>query len=409
MGRTPWIMLGWLLLAQLTVAFVGRSIGPLAPFIRESFELSKAEIGLLPAALFAGQALISLPAGWYADVIGTRKMLLILTSLVSIGFIVVSLVPSFAIVLVFVFIGGFGYGAMHPTSNRGIIHWFPRNQAGTAMGIKQMGVTGGSMLAAVLLIPLSVMIGWKPVVILASCVLFGVGFLSYFFYRDAPEGEGQKKPKPAFKSTVIQLLKHKPLVLVSIAAMGLTGAQLSLTTYLVLYTSDILRYPLVLAGGFLVLSELGGTLGRVVWGTVSDRWFHGNRSFVLILISIITALCSLAVGMLPPGFSLFLLILLIFIFGFCIAGFNGLWMNFAAESVPREIAGVASGFSLAIGSLGVVLGPPLFGWIIDLSGSYAWAWICLSLEMILVIGLLFWAERESRAHQDRLEYQVIKL
>jgi MFS transporter, ACS family, hexuronate transporter len=409
MGKTPWIMLGCLLLTQLTVAFVGRSIGPLAPFIQHSFHLSKAEIGLLPAALFVGQSLVSLPAGWCADVIGTRKMLLMLTVLLSIGFFVTSIVPSFYVALFFIIIGGLGYGAMHPTSNRGIIHWFPKRLAGTAMGIKQMGVTGGSGLAAVVLIPLAVMMGWETVVGLSAFLLLVIGFLSYFFYRDAPGSAGRSEQRPAFRLILSQLIKHKPLVAVSIAAMGLTSAQLSLTTYLVLYVSDVLKYPLIIAGTFLALSELGGSIGRLVWGAVSDRWFKGNRSPVLILISIITALCSFAVGQLPPGFSLVPLIMLIFIFGFCIAGFNGLWMNYAAEAVPSDYAGMASGFSLAIGSLGVVFGPPLFGWIVDISGSFTWSWSFLSLEMVAVITLLFWAEKERKGHQDFMEMRAQNL
>jgi MFS family permease len=105
MNTKSWAMFVWLLLIQLFVAFVGRSAGPLAPFLEKDFHISKAELGLLPAALFVGQSLVSIPAGWYADQLGARKMILILSFLLSISFFVVCLVPWFYVALFFVVIG----------------------------------------------------------------------------------------------------------------------------------------------------------------------------------------------------------------------------------------------------------------------------------------------------------------
>jgi ACS family hexuronate transporter-like MFS transporter len=395
MKMTPWIMLVWLLLVQIMVAFVGRSIGPLAPFIAEGLELSKAQVGLLPAALFLGNAIISIPAGWYADLIGTRKMLLFISIILSLSILLASVSPLFYVVLFCLVLGGFGYGAMHPVSSRGIIFWFSLKQAGTAMGIKQMGVTIGSALAALVLIPLAVATDWRWAMGMSTIVLLIMGILSFLFYRDAPNDRPlAKKDRPLFWRMFRKIASHKPLFIVSFAAMGLTSAQLSLTTYLVFYSSTELLYPLVLAGVFLALSEVGGSMGRLAWGIISDRLFGGKRAPVLILIAVITAICSLSLAFVPPNFTLWILVPLVLMFGFSIAGYNGIWINFAAETVPREYAGIACGFSLAIGCLGVIVGPPIFGWIVDIMGGFTLAWIFISLEMIVVIGLLIWAERE---------------
>jgi sugar phosphate permease len=394
---TPWMMLFWLLLTQLAVAFVGRSVGPLGPFIEDGFHLSKAQVGLLPAALFVGQSLVSIPSGWYADVLGTRKMLLILSLMQAGCFLVISISPFFWLLLLCVVFGGMGYGAMHPTSSRGIIYWFPANMSGTAMGIKQMGVTGGSALSALVLLPLAAAWDWRLATAVAAVALLLAGLASVVFYRDAP-GERNKtgEERPTFKETFKRLVRNKPLVGVSIAAMGLTSAQISLTTYLVFYVSEALLYPLVVAGVFLALSEISGSAGRVVWGIVSDRFFSGSRLPVLIVIALMTGLSSIAVSLLPPGVSLWLLVILVILFGFSASGFNGIWLNFASESTARRYAGIASGFSLSIGSLGVVVGPPLFGRIVDVTGSYRFAWWFVSLGMVAVIGLLYWAQRQMK-------------
>ncbi len=408
--HNKWAMLAWLLLVQLFVAFVGRSVGPLAPFLEKDFSISKAEIGMLTAALFLGQSLASIPAGWYADRLGTRRMMLLIALVLSGSFLVVSFVPWYAVALLFVLVGGLGYGAMHPTSNRGIVSWFPRHLAGTAMGIKQMGVTGGTALAALVLIPVATWLGWRLALGVSTAVLLMAGVFAYVFYKDPlmkNEG-GMTSSRPDFFRSLKGMLAHKPLVLLSVAAMGLTSAQLSLTTYLVLYVSDFLLLSAVAAGSFLALSEVGGSLGRVIWGVVSDRFFHGRRIPILVLIAVLTAGCGVVFAAFQPGVHTAVLMVATLFFGFCIAGFNGIWMNAAAESVDSRLAGMASGFSLSIGSWGVIFGPPLFGWIVDTTGGYAGAWLFTSGQMVLVMALLIVAgammkkeERKIQSIEDR--------
>jgi MFS transporter, ACS family, hexuronate transporter len=55
-----WQMLIWLLIVQILVAFVGRGLVPLGVLIGADLSLTKAQIGMLPAGLFLGQALASI-------------------------------------------------------------------------------------------------------------------------------------------------------------------------------------------------------------------------------------------------------------------------------------------------------------------------------------------------------------
>lgn len=65
-------------------------------------------------------------------------------------------------------------------------------------------------------------------------------------------------------------------------------------------------------------------------------------------------------------------------------------MNFAAESVPRTQSGVASGFSLSIALLGVIIIPPMYGRIADVTGNYAWSWLFLTICLVLVLSVLLY-------------------
>jgi len=385
-----WKMLLWLLVAQIMAAFVGRSLAPLTILIGGDLTLSNAQMGMLPAALFLGQSLSAIPSGILVDKIGSKRQLLGTVICLSIAFGMIALSGHFYLLLISIVIGGAAYGAMHPTTNRGILYWFPQRKRGLAMGIKQMGITVGAALAALILLPLANNIGWRPVLFISCLVLVLVGILASYYYKD-PEVIEDRKPlikKQSIFGQIKTIIKNKSLILISISAMGLQGAQLCLTTYIVLFAFHTLELSLVTAGLLLVVAEIGGSIGRVAWGAISDTFFKGERMSIMYIITIMTALSAFLFTMLTIETSLLLIITIVFLFGFCISGYNGIWMNIVTELVPRESSGLATGITITISSWGVVFIPPLFGYIVDESGSYTNGWFFLIALMAAVIILL---------------------
>ncbi|MEC1892262.1 MFS transporter [Cytobacillus firmus] len=388
--ENPWRMLLFLLLSQLMVAFVGRSIGPLGVLIGEDLSLTKSQIGMLPAALFLGQAIISVPAGFLADLAGSRKLLVLASALMGLGYLFMTMLHEFWLVLLLIIIGGIGYGSMHPITNRGIIYWFPLKKRGTAMGIKQTGITAGSALASLILLPLSVSFGWRFVLLIACLLLLAGGFVSYHFYRDPPELEQAKSSSMnilQFYRSMFKMFKNKALMLINFSALGLNGTQMCLNTYIVLFAYEQLKIPIILSGLLLVISEVFGTIGRLAWGIISDRLFDGKRVIILMIITIITALASAAAAFISSA-PFWVIAPITALFGFAASGFNGIWMNLASELVPKEQAGISSGISITLGSAGAIIIPPLFGYIVDQTGQFSSGWILITGMMAIVFTLL---------------------
>lgn len=385
-----WKMLLWLLVAQIMVSFVGRSLSPLAVLIGVDLSLTNAQIGMLPAALFLGQSLVAIPSGILVDRIGSKKQLLVTTICLGISFGLIALSHQFILLLVVVAIGGGAYGAMHPTTNRGILYWFPQRKRGLAMGIKQMGITVGAALAALILLPFAKEVGWRPVLIISCLVLVAVGFLTSFYYRDP----GKEVPvyneekKASLLEQLTSVLQNKPLLLISISAMGLQGAQLCLTTYIVIFTYEKLAFSLVIAGLLLVIAEVGGSIGRVAWGTISDTFFKGERMTIMLMVTVLTAVCALVFSTLTAGTPLVVVMMIVLLFGFCISGYNGIWMNIVTELVPKEKSGLATGITITISSWGVIIIPPVFGYIVDKSASFSSGWLFVMGLMGAVFILL---------------------
>lgn len=392
-------MLVYLFVIQLLVAFVARSIAPLGMIIGEDLQLSMSQIGMFPAALFLGQSLVSIPSGILTDKIGSRKMILLIVLALSSSFFIMSFTKTFLLLLSFMTLAGIAYGSSHPTTNRGILYWFDLKRRGTAMGIKQMGVTSGSALAAFLLLPLAKSYGWQMSFLISGFILLVVGISIYILYKE-PKSKPNHKEKETKKSNrssfteLIELLKHKTLMLITFSAMLLSGTQMILNTFIILFAHERLGISIVLSGVLLGIAEIGGSVGRVAWGVISDRLFRGRRVIVLLLISFLVAIISVVVVLLPHGISFYFVAMTVFAFGFSNSGFNGVWMNATTEIVDRDKSGAATGVSITFGSWGVIFLPPVFGFILDSTGSYNVAWsfvtvlmICSTVSLLLVLKM----------------------
>ncbi|WP_068672094.1 MFS transporter [Oceanobacillus sp. Castelsardo] len=385
----PWKMLVYLFLIQLFIAFVARSIAPLGIVIGEDLQLTMAEIGMFPAALFLGQSLVSMPAGMLTDKVGSRRMILYITLILSGSFFVMSFASSFVLIMMMIVISGIAYGASHPTTNRGIVYWFKANERGTAMGFKQMGVTLGSASAALLLLPLASHLGWQIAVLVASLSLLIIGLIIYLVYHE-PEQHTYPSSGKGKSANILSLLRNKGLMLVTFSAMLLSGSQMILNTFIVLFAHERLEISLVLSGVLLGVAEVGGSLGRLCWGIISDRFFAGKRVVVLLLISILVAIQSVITSLLPVGTSFYVVAIVVFIFGLGTSGFNGVWMNATTEMVQKSSSGIATGVSITFGSWGAILFPPIFGSIVDWTDSFSFGWIFVMFLMIMsIISLSF--------------------
>jgi MFS transporter, ACS family, hexuronate transporter len=106
-----------------------------------------------------------------------------------------------------------------------------------------------------------------------------------------------------------------------------------------------------------------------------------------LIITVLTAISSVILAFIP-NVSFWTMVPIVVIFGFCVSGFNGIWMNLASELVPREQAGISSGISITLGSIGAVLIPPLYGYTVDQTSSFSFGWLLITGMMAIVLLML---------------------
>jgi MFS family permease len=167
-----------------------------------------------------------------------------------------------------------------------------------------------------------------------------------------------------------QILTNGSILLLGVIGMSYSAVQLSVSTYLVLFLKEDLLFPVVIAGTYLMVVSLSGAAGRVLWGVISDRFLHGKRKVVLCIIGLISAIMAISITFLAASVPGWMLYIMMAIFGFASFGWTAVLITFFAELVSREQAGTAVGFGMAVCGSGILFGPPLFGYIVDVSQSY---------------------------------------
>jgi MFS transporter, ACS family, hexuronate transporter len=389
----PWAILVLIMVAQ-TMANVGPlGIPAIAPLIRDSLGLSTVQAGSFLSAYYIGPSLMSLPAGRMADVWGVSRIMVLGQLVIALGLFAVAGSWSFALLSLLMVLAGAGYGMLNPTTAKAVLIWFPRKHRATVVGLKQVGLPFGGAMGALVMPPLALWIGWREAVALSASVIAGLGVLTWLLYRDPP-GAAVEAAR-AGGGSLGAVLRNRDLWLVSASTLMFAGMQTVWMAYLVLYLRDVVAMPLVTAARFLVLAQLTGAGGRVVFGILSDRFFGGRRRVVLVLAGLGSTACSLLIAGTGPGTSPWLFALLALVFGFVGIGWNGVQYTLMAELVEPRSVGTAVGLGLAVSSFGVTVCPPLFGAFVERAGGWTLPWITLAVAMGLALCLLI-PVRESR-------------
>jgi len=182
-------------------------------------------------------------------------------------------------------------------------------------------------------------------------------------------------------------------------ALYLIG-QMVLITYVPLYLKDAMGYSSFWASQALALTQAGAMIGRVGWGVASDRLFNGRRKIVLIVIGVLSVILIGALGLMHRDSSYVLLMAILFLAGVCIVGYQGVSYALIGEVAGKAKTGAALGLMITINAGAATLGTPLFGHIVDRTGSYATGWQVLAAAISLGIVSMAVLLKEPRRERS---------
>jgi MFS family permease len=362
------------------VAMALLTLPSMAPRVAQALGISATYIGLYIAIAYVGAMAASLASGALVARYGSIRVSQACLLLCAVG-LALCAVTSVPVMALGAFIIGIGYGPVTPASSHLLARTTPAHRMSLVFSVKQTGVPLGGALAGAIVPGLELLAGWQQALLAVAvanvlCAVVAQSLRSEF---DADRDPVRPLRMGNLLEPVKLVLSQPALRTLASCSFVFSIAQLSLTTYLVTYLTDSLAYGLVAAGFMLSASQVGAVIGRVFWGYVSDRWFGARR--MLALLSMLMALSAVATALLQPGLPSIVVLAVLVVFGASAIGWNGVYLAEVARQAPAGMAGLATGGTLAITFLGVVLGPPLFGAISGAFGSYQAGFAALALPL----------------------------
>src|SRR3984957_13419066 len=166
-----------------------------APAMMRDLRLSPIQMGFAFSAFTAAYALFEIPTGWWADRIGSRKVLTRIVVWWSVFTGLTAVSWNFTSLVILRGLFGAGEAGAWPTVARALSRWFPARERGTAQGIFFMGAHLGGGIAPILVAAIAARIGWRATFPLLS--VFGFVWAASWFpwYRDEPRDHASISPE----------------------------------------------------------------------------------------------------------------------------------------------------------------------------------------------------------------------
>ena len=396
--RYRWYALGMTTLGQAAANILASAFGPLAPFLQEDLGISRAEVGLISTAVFITAAPSALFGGRAADRVGERRVLILSSLIGAVAALTVSMSTGFWTLVISCLGVGLGNGIQNPAGSAAVMRWFPQHQRGLAMGIRQTGVPIGGILAAGVAPLLALHYGWRSAYFMGGILSLVGATLTVIAYFDPP----RKSATGAIAMRSLRdLAKDSRLLRLALIFNCQVFTQMAATTYFVLFLHEALGASVVAAGALFVIVNVAAMISRIGWGLVSDRRFQGKRRPVLVIIIGLTICSTLGAALLPSQAPLWLVAVLSALFGVSAFSWTGILGTLIIETVGAESAGSSISLVQVLSAPAMFFAPPLFGFLVDVSGAYHISWFVLTLIGTVGLVTLRWVKEEGDTYPTR--------
>ncbi|MDX2159287.1 MAG: MFS transporter [Hyphomicrobiaceae bacterium] len=379
---------------QALATFSVLTLPTLATLAAPHFGVGAEAIGYQISVVYAAAAMLSSVAGLHVRRHGAAAMSILAMALSSAGLVGIA-TGNVAIAIVASASIGAAYGLTNPAASHLLFRFAPRHRQNLVFALKQTGVPLGGMLAALLLPPLASRYGWQAATALSAALMALVAVpLAASRGRLDDDRDPAARLGPGGVLSGMRLVLETP-ILRALALMGFAYAssQFCLFTFLITMLVKDLGWGLVAAGAAASVMQVGGVIGRIAWSLLAD-WI-GRGVGVLIAIGLGSAGFAIVLAGATPEWPAWLMGVIVLGFGFCLVGWNGLWLAEVARAAgPGEVS-LATGGVLAFTFGGIVLGPATFATIYRGLGSYALTYGVFSIYTVAGAVILALAARRQ--------------
>ena len=339
------------------------AFGPLAPFVLDEFDLNLATLGLLTTSFNVGTAVMSRAAGRAVDRFGARNLTVMMLLGTAAASTMIWRARAVWWLLLASLVAGCAYAIANPATNVSIATLFSRKRKPVALGIKQAGVSVGSLLSGVILPPIALSFGWRGAVGILAVAAVVIATAIWIWLP-----ETKRSPTPEIAEP-----RQRSMVVLAVYAFFTACGTSSFLAYLAVYLQDEAGFSITAAG--LAYGLAGGIAigGRVFWGWGFDPVLSSRSWAGLLLIATVGILVSVLMLLAPA--AAFLAWIAVFLLGTCVLSWSALFAVAVSSLAGTARPATATGLAYVGFYAGLAASPPLFGAIVDATGGFTSAWM----------------------------------
>ena len=281
---------------------------------------------------------------------------------------------------------GLGYGAAAPASTHLLVPQTPQPVFNLVMSLRQIGVPLGGVLAALILPPLALAIGWRGALLTElGPVLLLIAAMEFPRRRWDHDREPGRRVLGRTLLQPFALLKEQRFRRLSVAGFVYAGLALCLVAFMTVQLTTVVGMTLVQAGQILAAYQIAGSLSRPVWGWIADRFLTPAQTLAVLGAGMAAA--SVFTGFYGPAWPAWAIMANALLAGCTSGGYTGVgYAEYAALGGSRRTE--ATGLGTAIFFAGGMAAPPIFGAAVTALGGFRGSYIVGAICALASAALL---------------------
>lgn len=385
----------WLILIAAVVTNIALGAGYAwsvfqAALLEVNPDWSLSETSLAFSISFAMVPLAMIICGPIVDKYGGKQVVMVSGLLFGLGMFATGFVRSIPMLyLTYGLILGLGIGAGYGTATALTVKWFP-DKKGLAGGLTAAGFGAGSIILSPIATSMIGSVGISSTFRILGIVLLVV-ICSASFLMENPPAKSIKEDTNTVTETdksYKEMLKESNFwILWAVYTFAATSGMM-----IIGHGANLADYYNLGSGTVIVMIVgLANTLGRIFWGSVSDR-IGRYKTVVAMFIGSGIGLLLLNFS---ESFGTFAGILGLVLIALSFGGFLGAFPGITAENWGSSQSAANYGWMFTAYGIAAVLGPSIASWIREATGSYSTALIIATAMAVLGLGLILWFMKKS--------------
>ena len=373
-----WSMLAIALAATTSANVFINGVAFLIPTLQSERGLNLASAGLLSSMAGFGLVVTLIAWGYVVDRIGERFVLAVGSALIAAATVGAAAVESLWAVGVFLFLGGMAAASSNSASGRLVVGWFPPNQRGLVMGIRQAATPLGVALGALVIPRIAENYGVSAARVFPAAVCGISAVVCAVAVVDPP-----RPPRAEATHEVLANPYRESGLLWRIHAVSvlLVVPQAVLWTFTLVWLMTERGWSAQSAGAMVTVAQVLGAGGRVAAGRWSD--LLGSRLRPIRAIALAAAV-TMGLFALTDWLDSPTSVALMVIAAVITVSDNGLAFTAIAEIAGPFWSGRALGTQNTSQHLASAVAAPLFGGLIGMVGYSAAFAVCALFPLVAV-------------------------